>query len=84
VIVRQRPGTAKGVLFISLEDETGISNIVVMPDFFDEFRREILTNSWLMFEGKMQNVDGVVHVMASRVVALENPLEIGIPAHNFH
>jgi error-prone DNA polymerase len=84
VIVRQRPGTAKGVTFLSLEDETGISNIVVMPDFFEEFRREILTNSWIMIEGKMQNVDSVVHVMASRIVPLGNPLEIGIPSHNFH
>ena len=84
VIVRQRPGTAKGVMFISLEDETGISNIVVMPDLFDDFRREILTNSWIMAEGKMQNVDNVVHILASRIVALGNPLEIGTSSHDFH
>jgi error-prone DNA polymerase len=84
VIVRQRPGTAKGVTFLSLEDETGISNIVVMKDLFEEFRREILTNAWVMVEGKLQNVDNVLHVLASRVLPLENPLHIGTRSHDFH
>ena len=84
VIVRQRPGTAKGVTFLSLEDETGITNVVVMPDLFEEYRREILTNAWVMVEGRMQNVDHVIHILASRVLPLGNPLEIGTHSHDFH
>jgi len=84
VIVRQRPGTAKGITFMSLEDETGISNVVIMPDLFEEQRLEILTHHWVMVEGRMQNVDSVVHILAERVSALENPLELGTSSHDFH
>jgi error-prone DNA polymerase len=80
VIVRQRPGTAKGVLFISMEDETGIANIVVMPDKFDEDRLTILRSSYLMIEGKMQNVDNVIHVLARRIEGLE----VRMPAMSSH
>src|SRR4029077_482895 len=62
VIVRQRPGTAKGVTFLSLEDETGISNVVIMPDLFESQRLEILGHSWIIVEGRMQNVDSVIHI----------------------
>ncbi|MEP6717116.1 MAG: OB-fold nucleic acid binding domain-containing protein, partial [Terriglobia bacterium] len=84
VIVRQRPGTAKGVTFISLEDETGISNVVIMPDLFEAQRLEILTNSWVLVEGRMQNVDSVIHIQAQRVCGLDNPLNIGVNSHDFH
>ena len=84
VIVRQRPGTAKGVTFLSLEDETGITNVVVMPDLFDEYRRAILTHAWVMVEGRMQNAENVIHILASRIVPLGNPLEIGTHSHDFH
>jgi error-prone DNA polymerase len=84
VIVRQRPGTAKGVTFLSLEDETGISNIVIMPDIFEDQRLAILGYSWVMVEGRMQNVDRVTHVLADRVSPLANPLEIGARSHDFH
>jgi error-prone DNA polymerase len=84
VIVRQRPGTAKGITFMSLEDETGISNVVIMPDLFEQQRLEILTHSWVMVEGRMQNVDNVVHILAERVSPLANPLEIGTSSHDFH
>ncbi len=84
VIVRQRPGTAKGITFMSLEDETGISNVIIMPDVFEEQRLEILTNPWVIVEGKMQNVDGVTHVRAIRVKALKNPLQIAVGSHDFH
>ncbi|MEZ5308942.1 MAG: error-prone DNA polymerase [Pyrinomonadaceae bacterium] len=55
VICRQRPGTAKGVLFISLEDETGISNFIVMPDVFDRFRREIIESPYMLIKGVVEN-----------------------------
>jgi error-prone DNA polymerase len=84
VIVRQRPGTAKGVTFMSLEDETGISNVVIMPDLFESQRLEILGHSWVMVEGRMQNVDNVIHILAERISPLANPLEIGTSSHDFH
>ncbi len=84
VIVRQRPGTAKGIVFMSLEDETGISNVVIMPDLFERQRLDILSYPWVMVEGEMQNVDHVIHILARRVAALESPLTIGIGSHDFH
>lgn len=84
VIVRQRPGTAKGILFLSLEDETGISNVVIMPDLFKEQQLNILTHPWVMVEGQMQNVDGVVHILAKQVFPLTNPLDLGTHSHDFH
>jgi error-prone DNA polymerase len=87
VIVRQRPGTAKGILFMSLEDETGISNIVIMPDVFAAQSLDILTHPWVIVEGKMQNVDNVQHVLAQRVSPL-SPLKQGHGiisiSHDFH
>jgi error-prone DNA polymerase len=84
VIVRQRPGTAKGITFMSLEDETGISNVVIMPDIFEQQRREILTHPWVMVEGRIQNIDSVIHILAERVSPLANPLEISTSSHDFH
>ena len=66
IICRQRPGTAKGLLFLSMEDETGVSNAVVMPDVFDRERATILNNSYLVIEGEMQNIDNVLTVRATR------------------
>jgi len=84
IIVRQRPGTAKGITFMSLEDETGISNVVIMPDLFERQRLEILTHPWVMVEGRMQNVDSVIHILAERISPLANPLELGTGSHDFH
>ncbi len=83
VIVRQRPGTAKGILFISLEDETGISNVVVMPDLFAENRLAILSNPWLFVEGPVQNVEGVIHVLTKKIMPL-NFDAIATASHDFH
>jgi error-prone DNA polymerase len=84
VIVRQRPGTAKGILFMSLEDETGISNVVVMPDVFDRQRLDILNNAWVIVEGQMQNVDNVIHILAQRIAPIPRAMEIGKISHDFH
>jgi error-prone DNA polymerase len=84
VIVRQRPGTAKGILFMSLEDETGISNVVVMPDVFEQQRVDIVGHPWVVVEGQMQNVDNVIHVMARRVLPMPRAMEIGSISHDFH
>jgi error-prone DNA polymerase len=64
VLVRQRPGTAKGVVFLTLEDETGVANIVVWKDVFDRHRNLIMTTSFLVVRGQVQAAHGVVHLVA--------------------
>jgi error-prone DNA polymerase len=83
VICRQRPGTAKGLLFLSLEDETGVSNAVVMPDVFDRERATILNNPYLVIDGEMQNIDGVYTLRAARFEPL-HMAEEAVPSHDFH
>jgi error-prone DNA polymerase len=73
VIVRQRPGTAKGFCFLTLEDETGTSNAVVVPDLFQRWRAVIHTAALLWVEGPLQKVDGVIHVRARRLRPLSVP-----------
>jgi len=70
VLVRQRPGTAQGVVFMTLEDETGIANIVVWKDVFEANRRVVMTSSFLIVHGQVQSVEGVVHVVAERFTDL--------------
>jgi error-prone DNA polymerase len=70
VITRQRPGTAKGFVFLTLEDETGIANIIVRPDLFAEQRRAIVGEPYLLIEGVLQIQEGVTSVKAERVVSL--------------
>jgi error-prone DNA polymerase len=83
IICRQRPGTAKGLLFLSIEDETGVSNAVVMPDVFDRERKTILNNSYLVIDGEMQNVDNVYTVRAAHFEPLD-VAEEAVPSHDFH
>ena len=83
IICRQRPGTAKGLLFLSIEDETGVSNAVVMPDVFDRERKTILNNSYLMIDGEMQNIDNVYTVRAAHFEPL-HVAEEAVPSHDFH
>jgi len=83
IICRQRPGTAKGLLFLSMEDETGVANAVVMPDVFDRERATILNNSYLVIEGEMQNIDNVLTVRATRFEPL-HVAEEAVPSHDFH
>ena len=68
VLVRQRPGSAKGVIFITLEDETGIANLVVWPAVYERFRREILTGALLTATGPIQRESSVIHVVVDRLV----------------
>ncbi|QGZ95558.1 error-prone DNA polymerase [Terricaulis silvestris] len=67
VLVRQRPGTASGVIFATLEDESWISNIVVWPKIFEQFRPEILGGRLIAVDGPVQSESGVIHVIAERV-----------------
>jgi error-prone DNA polymerase len=75
VLVRQRPGTAKGVVFITLEDETGAANLVVWPAMFERFRRVVMTAKLLAVEGVVQREGAVIHIVAHRLVDLSAWLE---------
>ena len=83
VIVRQRPGTAKGFMFLTLEDETGVSNIIVTPQLFDQYRMVLVDKPFLMIEGVLQNQDKVVSVKAKRIRALQFNIAAA-PSHDFH
>ncbi len=72
VITRQRPGTAKGFVFLTLEDETGIANIIVRPDLFSEQKRAIVGEPYLLVEGTLQIQEGVTSIKAERVIGLSN------------
>jgi len=81
VIVRQRPGTAKGFVFLSVEDETGVFNVIIDPKTFDRFKFTVLGEPFLLIDGVLQNVDDVVSVKAARVAAL--PEGAAAAVHNF-
>ncbi|MGO8802723.1 error-prone DNA polymerase [Candidatus Binatus sp.] len=83
VIVRQRPGTAKGFLFITLEDETGIANLIVTPDLFQKNRLLLRSAGILLAEGVLQTVDGVTAIRARRFAEIKLPGAIP-PSHDFH
>ncbi len=83
ILVRQRPGTAKGVCFITLEDETGTANLVVFQKLFDKYRKEIIQSRLLMVEGKVQREGEVIHVIVSRCVNYSRLLQKLLPgSHN--
>ena len=67
VLVRQRPGTAKGVIFLTLEDETGIVNVVVWSKVFEANRRIVMTSQFLLVRGRIQREGIVIHVVAEDV-----------------
>ena len=74
VLVRQKPGTAKGVLFATLEDETGPANIIIWPKIFERFRRETLAAKFMWVRGRLQREGGVIHVIADRITNLNHRL----------
>ena len=67
VILRQRPGTAKGVIFLTLEDETGVVNIVVWRSLYERYRRAVIAGRLLRVTGRIQREAGVVHVLAEEI-----------------
>lgn len=80
VITRQRPGTASGVIFVTLEDETGVSNVVVWPKIYQKFRRAVIAGRLLRVHGTLQKEGIVVHLIAERVEDLSDKLsELGHP-----
>jgi error-prone DNA polymerase len=83
VIARQRPGTAKGFVFLSLEDETGIANAIFTPDVLERNRAVITTERFILIEGRLQNQDGVISVKVSRVRPIA-VAETAAPSRDFH
>ena len=83
VITRQRPGTAKGFVFLTLEDETGIANIIVRPDVFTDQRMTILEQPFLLVDGRLQIQDGVTSVKAERCEGLWRAGP-DVESHDFH
>jgi error-prone DNA polymerase len=82
VITRQRPGPAKGFVFLTLEDETGISNIIIRPDLFDRERMVVIRQPFLIVDGVLQHQDGVLSVRAERVEGIEG--DASIDAHDVY
>jgi error-prone DNA polymerase len=82
VIVRQRPGTAKGFVFLSMEDETGIMNAILAPPTFERFKFAVLGERFLLVDGVLQNLDGVISVKAGRVQGL--PQGAAADSHDFY
>jgi error-prone DNA polymerase len=83
VITRQRPGTAKGFVFLTIEDETGIANIIVRPDLFARDRLTIVEEPFLIIDGVLQHQEGVISVRAERVQGMRG-VEIDFDAHDFY
>jgi error-prone DNA polymerase len=83
VITRQRPGTAKGFVFLTLEDETGIANIIVRPDLFVRERLVVVEEPFLIVEGLVQHQDGVVAVRAEQIRGMRG-VDVAFDAHDFY
>ena len=81
VITRQRPGTAKGFCFITLEDETGCANAIVRPALFERLRLVINLEPALIITGRLQSEEGVIHVQAEKIERLP---DLGLPAQSSH
>jgi error-prone DNA polymerase len=83
VIARQRPGTAKGFIFLSMEDETDIANVIVTPDLYERERLTMVRSKFLLAEGVLQNQDGVIHVKATQLFELvDSAMELR--SHDFY
>jgi error-prone DNA polymerase len=83
VIARQRPGTAKGFVFLSIEDETGIANAIITPDVYEQFKQVVVYEKFLLIEGELQNQENVISVKAREI----RPLAISaaeVRSHDFH
>ncbi len=75
VLIRQRPGTAKGVIFITLEDETGVANVIVWRAMYEKYRRAVIAGRMLRVTGKLQREAGVTHVIAEKIEDLSGLLD---------
>lgn len=76
VILRQRPGTAKGVIFLTLEDETGVINVIVWRKLYEQFRRAIIAGRLLRVTGRLQHEGGVTHLIAEHIEDISPMLDL--------
>jgi error-prone DNA polymerase len=83
VITRQRPGTASGLIFLTLEDETGYANVIIMPQVYEKYRQAVLEPKFIRVSGIVQNQDGIVHLKAEHVEALIVSAA-QMASHDFH
>jgi error-prone DNA polymerase len=83
VIVRQRPGTAKGFVFLTMEDETGVANVIITPQLFDKYRLVVVDEPFLLISGTLQNQDNVISVKAKTIRALSFQVA-AVASHDFH
>ncbi|GAA5071060.1 hypothetical protein KUV65_14080 [Maritalea mobilis] len=81
VLVRQRPGTAKGVIFLTLEDEFGVANIIVWQKIYQRFRRAVIAGRLLRVTGRVQRQSGVAHVIAEHVEDISDMLDALVHLH---
>ncbi|GAB5445222.1 MAG: hypothetical protein Gyms2KO_00950 [Gymnodinialimonas sp.] len=81
VLVRQRPGTAKGVIFITLEDEFGVCNVVVWQKLYQQYRRAVISGRLLRVTGRIQRDSGVTHVVAEHVEDISPMLDALVALH---
>jgi single-strand DNA-binding protein len=81
VLVRQRPGTAKGVIFMTLEDEFGICNVIVWQKIYQQFRRAVIAGRLLRVTGRLQRQSGVTHVVAETVEDISDMLDALVDLH---
>jgi error-prone DNA polymerase len=85
VITRQRPGTAKGFVFLTIEDETGLVNVIVRPDVYERYRRVIRTASMIVVEGVLQKEQGTIDLLARAAWVFDDEGVVGgVRSHNFH
>ena len=75
VILRQRPGTAKGIFFITLEDETGVINVIVWRSLYEQYRRALISGRLLRVTGRLQRGFGVTHIIAEQIEDISNMLD---------
>ena len=83
IIARQRPGTAMGFIFLSMEDETGIANVIVTPQLYEDQRLVVTRSKFILAEGPLQYQDGVIHVKAVRLQTLSDQT-LAVRSHDFH
>jgi error-prone DNA polymerase len=78
-----KPGTAKGFVFLSMEDETGIANVIITPDLFERERLLVTGSKFILVEGTLQNQDGVIHIKAAYLTTLSGDA-LEVRSHDFH
>lgn len=76
VILRQRPGTARGVIFVTLEDETGVVNVIVWRKMYERFRRAVISGRMLRVTGRLQRAHSVTHVIAEEIEDISHMLDL--------